>query len=215
MSPPRKVSESKKKIVAGKQFYKCANKPGSEVRGLDGYDCPLWNREGVICGSFDESGYEIDHIVEHSVSGDDRLDNLQALCKMCHSVKTKRFMTKEIPPTKKSPKVYANDASRKVTVSRPIVNADNTIKKIILSQLPVNRLKQLCGISHMKLDGSKDELINRIADKRSLDGIRRMISNTINKKYFVCNDDITGMICHQYHTNTSLLKNMGTPYTIG
>ena len=89
----RKVSESTKKCVAGKQYYKCANKPGEHLNGLEGYMCPLWKCQDIcIRGSFDESGYEIDHIVEHSVSGDDRECNLQALCKNCHIVKTKRFM---------------------------------------------------------------------------------------------------------------------------
>ena len=49
-------------------------------------------KNDITKGCFDESGYEIDHIVEHSITNDDSLNNLQALCKMCHSVKTKRFM---------------------------------------------------------------------------------------------------------------------------
>ena len=43
-------------------------------------------------GSFDEGGYDIGHIIEHAVSKDDDVKNLQALCKTCHSVKTRRFM---------------------------------------------------------------------------------------------------------------------------
>ena len=31
-------------------------------------------------GSFDSSGYQIDHIEEQSLTGNDRLENLQALC---------------------------------------------------------------------------------------------------------------------------------------
>ncbi len=54
------------------------------------YKCPLWNNDND--GSFDESGYEVDHIVEHCITSDDSYDNLQALCKMCHSVKTKKFL---------------------------------------------------------------------------------------------------------------------------
>jgi len=90
----RHVSEAKKKNVAGKQFFKCANQPGSKIKGLTRYNCPLWEKNGDNKGCFDESGYDIDHIVEHSITADDSIDNLQALCKSCHSVKTKRFMIK-------------------------------------------------------------------------------------------------------------------------
>jgi len=87
----RNVSESVKKSVAGRQYYKCANKPGSNLRGLTNYKCPLWKSIDQQ-GSFDESGYEIDHIIEHVTSKNDDKSNLQALCIMCHMVKTKRFM---------------------------------------------------------------------------------------------------------------------------
>ena len=85
----RKVSEAVKKQVAGKQKYKCANDPKSDI--VEDYECPLWHKiENKGC--FDESGYEIDHKVEHCISRDDNIKNLQALCKSCHVVKTKRFL---------------------------------------------------------------------------------------------------------------------------
>jgi hypothetical protein len=79
----RKLGEATKKLVAGKQYYKCAR--------IKEYECPLWNQNNDKRGSFDESGYEIDHIVEYSKTKDDSIDNLQALCHSCHAVKTKRF----------------------------------------------------------------------------------------------------------------------------
>ena len=85
----RLVSEGLKKLVAGRQHYKCANKPFSNV--ITKYDCPLWQNK-TRRGIFGEEGYQIDHIVEHSISKDDSEKNLQALCLSCHSVKTKRFM---------------------------------------------------------------------------------------------------------------------------
>ena len=96
----RNVSDAKKKMVAGKQFFKCANTPNSNIERLESYDCPLWKIVGKNAGSFDESGYDIDHIVEHSLTMDDSIDNLQALCKMCHSVKTKRFLIKDVSKNK-------------------------------------------------------------------------------------------------------------------
>lgn len=78
----RKVTESQKKTVAGKQNFKCKG-------NVDDYECPLYfnKRDGM----FDEAGYEIDHINELSKSNNNDIDNLQALCPMCHRVKTKRF----------------------------------------------------------------------------------------------------------------------------
>lgn len=92
----RNVTESIKKSIAGRQYFKCANNPNSQLKGLENYFCPLWKSTDNT-GCFDESGYEIDHIIELSISGDNDSTNLQALCKMCHDVKTKRFMqTKKI-----------------------------------------------------------------------------------------------------------------------
>lgn len=88
----RNVSESVKKRVAGKQKFKCANSTNVTLIGLEGYSCPLWEL-AMDKGVFNESGYEIDHIEEHSISHNDDEINLQALCLMCHSVKTKRFAT--------------------------------------------------------------------------------------------------------------------------
>jgi len=56
--------------------------------GCKGYLCPLWS--GPQQGRFDESGKEIDHIVEVKHSGTNELSNLQVLCPCCHSVKTRR-----------------------------------------------------------------------------------------------------------------------------
>ena len=83
----RTVTEAIKKRVAGKQSYKCANKPGIIIKGIEGYICPLWNSSGENRGSFDESGYQIDHIIEHCLTQNDNEDNLQALC--IHVIKLK------------------------------------------------------------------------------------------------------------------------------
>ena len=77
------ITESVKKVIAATQGNKC-------MASVEGYSCPLFARGGD--GSFDEALYEIDHIKEVSVSGDNSTDNLQALCPMCHRVKTRRFL---------------------------------------------------------------------------------------------------------------------------
>jgi hypothetical protein len=89
MHRKRQLRESLKKKIAGKQNYKCANSPNIKLEGIDDYDCLLWLNGD---GSFDISGYEIDHIEEHCISANDNEDNLQALCSNCHKVKTKNFM---------------------------------------------------------------------------------------------------------------------------
>ena len=65
----------------------CANNPSNHAPGCASYYCPLWKSNN---GYFDESGREIDHIVEVKHGGTNELSNLQVLCPCCHSVKTKR-----------------------------------------------------------------------------------------------------------------------------
>jgi hypothetical protein len=74
----RNVTESQKKRVAGKQRYTCA-------ASISEYTCPMRGEP------FDESGYEIDHIRELRDGGTNEESNLQALCIMCHRVKTSRM----------------------------------------------------------------------------------------------------------------------------
>jgi 5-methylcytosine-specific restriction endonuclease McrA len=88
----RSIPESVKKLVAGRQLYTCANKIDSKLPGLENYKCTSWDSNKK--GSFDESGYEIDHIIEYALSKDNSENNLQALCRSCHMVKTKRFNSK-------------------------------------------------------------------------------------------------------------------------
>ena len=65
----------------------CANHPQFSAPGCKDYICPMWKCNG---GLFDESGKEIDHIIEVTQNGTNELSNLQVLCPCCHSVKTKR-----------------------------------------------------------------------------------------------------------------------------
>jgi len=67
MSRKRKLSESVKKEVAHRQNYICCK-----------------------CETILPPTYQTDHIIPHSISNDDSLENLQALCPNCHSVKTQR-----------------------------------------------------------------------------------------------------------------------------
>lgn len=118
LSKKRNVSEAKKRNVAGKQYFKCANRPGSNITRIEDYRCPLWEKQGEYQGCFDESGYDIDHIVEHALTFDDSINNLQALCKSCHSVKTKRFMIIDNGSTHSIPCVSNKKESSSLTKSK-------------------------------------------------------------------------------------------------
>ena len=99
------ITESVKKTIAARQSFKCANnKSDPWASSPTTYDCPLWQCRD---GTFDEAGYEIDHIAEVSISGDNSVENLQALCPMCHRVKTRRFLQK-----KKSEKAVAKTTDK-------------------------------------------------------------------------------------------------------
>jgi 5-methylcytosine-specific restriction endonuclease McrA len=86
---PRKLTEARKKEAASRQFYKCKNSPGAKIESLTDFDCPLWKKPTPNNGSFDVSGYEIDHIVPWAETHDDSPENLQALCPSCHNRKHK------------------------------------------------------------------------------------------------------------------------------
>jgi HNH endonuclease/Zinc finger, C3HC4 type (RING finger) len=169
ISQIRNVSEAKKKNVAGKQHYKCANRPGIEIKGLANYECPLWKIKGIKQGSFDESGYDIDHIIEHSITGDDSIENLQALCKMCHSTKTKRFLMK-------------NDQSN-IPVSSLKLPED---KETFLNNLTIPKIKQLCENFRIVYTQNtrKKDLIDKLNDI-PIRGIRDYINCVINKQYII------------------------------
>jgi len=87
---PRTISKTIRKQIVRRQLGKCANTSNVNLRGLEGYECPLWLSSNHN-GYFDDSGYDIDHIVEYSISQDNSMDNLQALCKCCHGYKTIKF----------------------------------------------------------------------------------------------------------------------------
>ncbi len=106
----RTLSESKKKTVAARQKFKCANNKEKNLIGLENYECPMWRNKGD--GAFDESQYDIDHIEEFSINQNDDLNNLQALCKCCHAVKTRRFMM-----TKKKSKPKSVKLIKKTEIS--------------------------------------------------------------------------------------------------
>jgi 5-methylcytosine-specific restriction endonuclease McrA len=74
----RKVTAAKKKQIAGRQHFTCS-------ANIKDYKCPLNGKP------FDESGYEIDHILELKNGGSNDDINLQALCVSCHRVKTSRL----------------------------------------------------------------------------------------------------------------------------
>jgi len=126
----RTLTASQKKSVAGRQYYKCANKPGSNLLGLSDYLCPLWDRSDKdIKGCFDKSGYEIDHIEEFCITQNDDLDNLQALCRMCHSVKTSSFMQNRKKSKKQSKKQSQSNSNR--TQKRTLIDLTNENIKIV------------------------------------------------------------------------------------
>jgi hypothetical protein len=95
MPTKRHVTAGTKKLVAGTQRYMCA-------ASVENYMCPL---QGT---PFDEAGYEVDHIVPLSEGGTNDASNLQALCLMCHRVKSNRASIgkqKKTVPKKKAKEV--------------------------------------------------------------------------------------------------------------
>lgn len=112
------------------------------LSGLEGYNCILWKINGDEKGSFDESGYEIDHIVEFCKSKNDKEENLQALCIACHKVKTKRFLMSE---SSESPK-NNNYNNKKINNNNILIKSVNYHEhKLIFSKNNYYRC-EICGI---------------------------------------------------------------------
>jgi len=89
VSSGRKTISYKTKLnIIDRQNNKCANNPFYPALNLSSYLCPFWIYND---GLFDDSGYAIDHIDEVSITGNNELENLQALCHNCHAVKTRKF----------------------------------------------------------------------------------------------------------------------------
>lgn len=109
------VTDAMEKIVVDKQNFKCANKPGKNICGMTDYKCPLWQSNRFYQGEFDELGYEIDYITKCDSIDDDNVNNLQALCKVCYTIKTERFLMKDEKnkKCKSSDGVISNEKSKK------------------------------------------------------------------------------------------------------
>ena len=169
----RQLSESNKKRIAGKQYYKCANKPGDNLNGLEGYKCPFW-LSAEHNGSFDESGFDIDHIIEYSIGGATSESNLQALCIPCHAVKTKRFMAGKTDKkgehnkgehTKKGkgepdlyPKYNDNDLSIDI---KPHTQHNHELLSY-LNKLSTTKLSQICELLNLQHNNNRLAMIDKI-----------------------------------------------------
>lgn len=165
----RKVTEAIKKRIAGKQAFKCANRPNINLKGLEGYECNLWKLNDENKGSFDESGYEIDHINEHCKTGDDSEENLQALCKSCHLVKTKRFLS-----------------NYKFTLKQIIkTKSEDKNIKAFLEKLTSKQIQYVCRLVEVNYGGSMQKMIDRILSYNiiSLKELKKQIDEISNKKY--------------------------------
>ena len=216
MPPKRTLTIARKKRIAGRQNYKCANSPDRQLTGLENHKCILWQLQESNQGIFDESGYEIDHIIEHSISENDSDENLQALCVSCHRVKTARFNSNKRKENKKNkdPKDIKDikDNSITKTKEKPKIKKVNT-KKTNIKEINVKKTKE--KLISDSSDSSDSSDFTDSSD--SLDLIH--LSNPFNKPicfhhYF---GEINGicMGCKQKITQTNSLfssKSYGNHY---
>lgn len=87
----RYISDKNKQIILKRQKYRCANSPGANLFRIGDWPCLLW--EGNRNGVFMDNMYEFDHVVEFSLTKDNNIDNISAICALCHSYKTKNFQS--------------------------------------------------------------------------------------------------------------------------
>lgn len=182
----RNISEAIKKRVAGEQYYKCANMPSNDpnlnMRYLENYRCPLWCNPGIYQGSFDESGYEIDHILEFSLGGSNDMKNLQALCKNCHSVKTKRFNYDRCQQTTNN-EISPNE--NKISKNKPEENKPKE-NKPMKNKPKENKPRELINIPNQNIllnnrTGCSTKYNINTASKKDLIKINGISGETANK----------------------------------
>jgi len=82
------ISEQVKQYIVEMQKNTCANNPYRPALNLHNYNCYQWKFNK---GFFDDAGYVIDYIDEYSLSKNNSIENLQALCPNCNAVKVKKF----------------------------------------------------------------------------------------------------------------------------
>ena len=184
-------TDAQKRMVAGRQSYKCANNLKATLKGLETYKCPLWQRNvNDNQGSFDQSGFELDHINELSTSGDNSLDNFQALCKSCHSVKTKRFMMKK-----------TKNAYHQV-YGKYICKQGNHFIYLADSIVITKQSKMWCK--------------NRPCDELRVIEIEKYISKVdyVDGVLYFANIDGEGLVCYDGNHRRCALKNMSKNYKV-
>lgn len=185
------LSDAQKRMVAGSQSYKCANNLDVTLKGLETYQCPLWQKDlNDNQGSFDESGFDLDHINELSTSFDNSIENFQALCKSCHSVKTKKFLMKK-----------TNNAYHPV------------YGKFVLKQgahyVYVTDSKTLCTQSKM---WSK----NRPCDELRVDEIKNYIQENgyVDGVIYLANIEGEGLVCYDGNHRRTALSILSKSYKV-
>jgi hypothetical protein len=185
------LSDAKKRMVAGRQCFKCANNLNVTLKGLETYQCPLWQKDTTDNqGSFDESGFDLDHINELSTSFDNSLENFQALCKSCHSVKTKKFLMKK-----------TNNAYHPIYGKFVLKQGDHYVY--------VTDSITLCKQSKM---WSK----NRPCDELRVDEIKNYIQENgyVDGVIYLANIEGEGLVCYDGNHRRTALSKLNKSYKI-
>uniref|UniRef100_A0A6C0C9J9 HNH domain-containing protein n=1 Tax=viral metagenome TaxID=1070528 RepID=A0A6C0C9J9_9ZZZZ len=116
------ISDKSKKIILERQNHRCANNPDVNLFRIGDFSCPLW--ESTRRGVFTDPLYEIDHVIEFSLTSDNNIENLQALCSYCHSFKTKSFR-KELSLARKKGIIGDYDGTTKVVSKKKLANENS------------------------------------------------------------------------------------------
>jgi hypothetical protein len=216
------VSSKTKKDVIKRQNNKCANSPGSNYRGLEGYDCLVWKTNN---GNFEYVSNnllcEVDHVIERSITRNDDSTNLKALCLSCHGYKTKQFQTTKLldrkvinnPQNKllvdinymKTQKFYILDDTPQMYLLRDEYDIENDKYTLndILPHFTINQLWELAMILGLPVYEGEDKnaIFKKILKEIPINNTLSIINRIKNKRHCLAFRDDNSVACHYFYTN--------------
>ncbi len=210
-----RLSQYLRENVLKKQRYTCANKPGNNCVGCEGFLCPKWS-ETEYRGTFNTDGIQFDHVKPLSISHNNEEYNIQALCPSCHAHKTGADgYTNEAKIIEYEKKVYnfiKENSNDYIDFSILLESLTDDLLNLIFSMVfyannltfSINKNDTITYTNTLNFPINKNDTIkDKIIKITSIETIKKIISE--NKTYFGnnINDTIMNKRIYIKYTTTN------------